>query len=295
MWEGHKQLPMPWSDPSGRFSPLKASVLTALFLPFAWSAWLLWHDGLGLAPPAKETVHEAASWAIRFLLLTLAITPLRLSLDWPRLALVRRMVGVAAFLYIALHVALFVADQGWDLSRATTEVVYRLYLKIGFYALIILIYLVTTSTDRIARSLGPLWHYMHRGLYVAVAFAIVHEFMGSDAEAGEPWVIAGLYMWLMGYRLAIWSFGLRRGLPVWATGVLSLAAAGLTALGESVYDGIELGASPARILSAYLQPTMLRPGWIVLVIGLGVTVAAICARQLARRRVLALTAPQGLP
>lgn len=291
---------MPWLDPNGRFSPLKATVLAALFFPFAWIAWLFWHGDLGLARPANEALHEVGRWSIRLLLLALAITPLRLSFGWPRLALVRRMIGVAAFLYIALHVTLFVADQGWSLSRATTEVVDRLYLKIGFYALIILIYLVATSTDRIARSLGPLWQYMHRSLYVAAAFAIVHEFMGSDAQVDEPWVMAGLYLWLMGYRLAIWSFGLRRGPPVWAIGMLSVAAAALTAGGESVYYWIELGASPARVLAAYLDPAMLRPGmlrpgWIVLVIGLVVTLAAVCADRLARRHPLALAAPQGLP
>ena len=286
---------MPWLDPNGRFSLLKTTALAALFFPFAWTGWLFWQGDIGLAQPANEALHEVGRWAIRLLLLALAITPLRLSLDWPRLGLVRRMIGVAAFIYVALHVALYVADQGWSLSRATTEVVDRLYLKIGFYALIILIYLVTTSTDRVARSLGPLWQYMHRGLYVAVGFAIVHEFMGSKSQVDEPWVMAGLYMWLMGYRLTLWSFGLRRGLPVWGVAVLGFAAAALTAGGESVYYWIELGASPARVLGAYLDPTMLRPGWIVLAIGLAVTLAALCARRRARRRALALTAPPGLP
>jgi methionine sulfoxide reductase heme-binding subunit len=276
---------VPWLDDRGRFSPPKCGVFAALFLPALWTAWMFWHGDFGLARPVNEAIHEIGRWASRLLLMALAITPLRWSLRLPWLPTVRRMIGIATFAYVVLHVTLYIADQAFDLSRVTTEVIDRMYLKLGFYALLVLAYLAATSSDRMVRSLGvDLWKYLHRGIFAAAALALVHDFMQAEANVDEPCVMAGLFAWLVGYRVIAAAFGLRRGLPWWAVGVLTVAAAALTAAGESLYYWADMGADPRRVLAAYLDVTMLRPGWIVLAIGLAVTVAAFGADRLARRR-----------
>ncbi len=278
---------LPWLDDSGRLSWLKVAVLLALCAPACWTAWAFWHGDLGLAWPIREALHELGRWAIRLLLAALAVTPLRWILGWPRLLQMRRMIGLAAFAYAAAHLALYTADQAFDLSAVATEIIRRGYMRIGFYALLVLTFLAATSTDGMVRSLGAeLWRYIQRGIYVAAALAVVHDFMQAKLAVDEPWVMAGLFGWLMGYRVVARLFGLRRGLPVWGVGALGIAVAALTAIGEAVYFWIELGVHPARLLSAYLDAALLRPGWIVLAIGLAVTLVAFWSARRPRRAAL---------
>jgi len=106
----------PWNDYSGKLSPLKLAVFVALFLPAAWTAGLAVTGNLG-PRPFTTAIQQQGLWTIRLILIALAITPLRALLQWPRLILVRRMVGVAAFTYIILHFSLYIADQGFDLLK----------------------------------------------------------------------------------------------------------------------------------------------------------------------------------
>ena len=96
----------PWQDYSGRLSPLKLAVFVALFLPALWTAFAF---GMGwLQPrPFTEAIHQVGLWMLRFLFIALAITPLRQIVQWPRLILVRRMIGVAAFAYGLAHITLY--------------------------------------------------------------------------------------------------------------------------------------------------------------------------------------------
>src|SRR4051812_4964158 len=98
---------LPWTDPAGRVVPLKALVLALLCLPVLWVGARYALGMLG-ARPLDEAIHEIGRWAIRLLLVSLAVTPLRQALRWPRLVTVRRMIGVAAFAYVALHLLLYV-------------------------------------------------------------------------------------------------------------------------------------------------------------------------------------------
>ena len=266
---------MPWFDYSGRFSPLKCAVFVALFLPALWTGWLFWHGDFGAARPVNEAIHEIGRWTIRLIFLSLAVTPLRALLAWPRLILVRRMIGVAAFAYVCLHLTLYVVDQAFDLGKVASEIVLRIYLEIGFTALLILAALAITSTDNMMRRLRRNWTRLHRLVYVAAALAVVHNFMQAKADVDQPWVMAGLFIWLMGYRLLEWRFGQTYRFKLAAIAGLSLAAGALTAVGESVYYWIKVGVSPLRVLSAYTAFVGWRPGWIVLAICAGVTAAAI--------------------
>src|SRR5437899_2575285 len=111
---------MPWFDYSGRFSPLKFIVFAALFLPALWTAYLFWHGDFGAARPVNEAIHEIGRWTIRLIFLALAISSLRWVLDWQRLLLVRRMVGVAAFAYVAIHLSLYVVQEAFNFTKVAT-------------------------------------------------------------------------------------------------------------------------------------------------------------------------------
>src|ERR1044071_3321113 len=143
----------PWQDYSGRLSPLKLSVLVALFLPGLWTAFAFCMGWLQ-PRPFTEAIHEVGLWMLRFLFVALAITPMRQIVQWPRLILVRRMVGVAAFAYGLAHISLFIADLKFDIGKAASEIALRIYLTIGFAALLGLAALAATSTDAMVRRLG---------------------------------------------------------------------------------------------------------------------------------------------
>src|SRR5205823_12185820 len=117
----------PWQDYSGRLSPLKLAVFVALFLPALWTAFAFGMGWLGQRP-YTEAIHQVGLWMLRFLFIALAITPLRQIVQWPRLILVRRMVGVAAFAYGLAHISLFIADEKFDLAKVASEIVLRIYL-----------------------------------------------------------------------------------------------------------------------------------------------------------------------
>ena len=271
----------PWQDYSGRLSPLKLAVFVALFLPGSWTAFAF---GMGwLQPrPFTEAIHEVGLWMLRFLFIALAIMPLRQICQWPRLILVRRMIGVAAFAYGLAHITLFVADLKFDIAKVASEIVLRIYLTIGFVALLGLAALAATSTDAMVRRLGARrWQRLHRIVYAIALLAVVHYSMQSKLDLWEPTIIAGIYAWLMGYRLLVKFVGVRGKLPLAWVAALSLAAAALTASGEATYFWIALGVDPMRVVSANWS---LVAGWrpAPIVLGLGLAVTAIgAARALA--------------
>jgi methionine sulfoxide reductase heme-binding subunit len=267
-WSGKR----PWRDNGGRLSPLKLAVFVALFMPGAWTVLSYPLDALG-ARPLNEAIHQFGLWGFRFLFLSLTITPARRLLQLPRLALVRRMIGVAAFAYIAIHLSLYIADQSFDLGKVASEIVLRIYLTIGFVALIGLAALAATSTDAMVRRLGGRnWTRLHRTAYVIGVLATIHYFMQRKLEIYEPTVMAGIFVWLMGYRLIASRYGERRRVPVWALFLLASSAGIATAAGEAAYFFLAMGVDPSRILAVDFSLAVgIRPGWIVLAVGLAAT------------------------
>ena len=191
---------VPWRDRRGRLLPFKAAVLAAVCVPGLLSAWWWLNNDLG-ARPVLELIHNSGLWTIRLLLISLAVTPLRAVLDWPRLLLVRRMLGVSAMVYGLLHLTLYVIQQKWSLPFVASEIVHRFYLTIGFIALLTLVALGSTSTDAMTRRMGRWWKRLHRLAYPAAALAVLHYFIQSKANVSEPVFVAGLYVWLMLWRL----------------------------------------------------------------------------------------------
>src|SRR5690606_15606721 len=147
------------------FSLLRSLVFAALFLPALWIAFQGWTGMLG-SKPVTEALHQAGLWSLRFLGLTLCVTPLRFLFDWPKLIQTRRMLGLAALAYALLHVFLYAMQESFDLWKVASEIALRVYLTIGFACLLGLIILGATSTDAAIRRLGALWGRLHRIIYV---------------------------------------------------------------------------------------------------------------------------------
>lgn len=240
--------PWPWHDRSGRFSPLKASVLMLEMLPLLWVGFALSTERFG-ARPLTEAIHQTGLWAIRFLMLSLFATPMRAIFNWHRLTLVRRQLGLTALFYTLAHLLFYTWDQKWNLHTVSTEILERFYLEVGLVALVGLALLGVTSTSRALRALGQGWKRMHRVVYPVAGLAVFHFFLQSKADASEATVMAGLFIWLMGWRL-IPPGPDRQPLPILALGA---AAALLTAAVEYAWYGLASKIDPAKVLHAELD------------------------------------------
>ncbi len=151
-----------WLDRRGRVSWLRVVTLIILLLPAAKA--LIEANAIAYsARPLNELIHRTGFWALMFLGLAFAITPLRRVLRYGPLIDVRRMIGVASFIYIAAHLSLFFADQSYSFVKFFTEITKRIYLIIGAFAWIGLAVLAATSTDAMVRRLGGMrWRRLHQ-------------------------------------------------------------------------------------------------------------------------------------
>lgn len=180
-------------------------------LPAVWLAWgvLALQAGeagsaaaraLG-ANPVEKIQDTLGIWGLRFLLLTLAVTPLRVIGGWPKLQLFRRMLGLFAFFYIALHFAWYLfVDQAFNWTQLAADVVKRPYITAGFTAFLLLLPLAATSTQRAMRRLGRRWLRLHRLVYPAAVLGCVHYWWQVKADIREPLVYAGVAAVLLGWR-----------------------------------------------------------------------------------------------
>jgi sulfoxide reductase heme-binding subunit YedZ len=112
---------LPWNDRAGNLSALKLTVFLGVLAPGLWIALQAATGTLG-SKPITSAIHQSGDWAVRFLLLSLLVTPMRHVADWPKLILVRRMIGVAAMAYAAFHLVFYVVEQAWDLQKVASEI-----------------------------------------------------------------------------------------------------------------------------------------------------------------------------
>ncbi|MDZ5650521.1 protein-methionine-sulfoxide reductase heme-binding subunit MsrQ [Nitrospirillum sp. BR 11828] len=277
-----------WQDRAGRFSWLLTTVLVGLCLPLALTVADAVMGQLG-PRPYSAFIHQVGLWAFRFLLLSLLVTPLARIARWPALMTVRRRIGVAACLYAVVHLGGYAADQSLDLVHIASEIARRVYLTIGFVALLGLVALGVTSTDGMIKRLGGLrWRRLHALAYPIAILAVIHYFMQEKADVTEPTLMAGWLTWLLGYRLLNRALpdGQARALPVLLgfSLLVALATAGAEALGFWAVRHLP----PDLILEANLSFDLdvgIRPAWYVLAGGLILTVASVAGdvRQRARR------------
>jgi sulfoxide reductase heme-binding subunit YedZ len=257
---------------SGRWSPIKIAAFALAVAPAFWLAYRTATGDLG-GRPIDEALHFAGDWTVRLLLLSLAITPARRIFAWPSLILARRTIGVAAFAYVVLHLCLYVVQEKFDLAKVGSEIVLRVYLTIGFVALLGLAALAATSTDGMIKRLGGMrWQALHRIVYVLAVLAIAHFLMQTKLDVTQSIMMAGFLVWLLAYRLGHRFIG---DMGPWRLAVLAVVAAVATALGEAAWYGLTTGVDARRVLAANLDVTFgLRPALWVLVAGLAIAIAA---------------------
>jgi methionine sulfoxide reductase heme-binding subunit len=271
---------LPWTDHAGRFSALKAATLGLVLLPGLHLAarWAL-HD-LG-ARPVTELIHGTGDWTIRFLLLSLAVTPARAVLGWTRVVVLRRMLGVTAACYAGSHVLLYCMDQKWHLGVVASEIVLRFYLAIGFVTLTGLMVLAVTSTNAWQKRLGRRWKKLHRLVFLIAPLGLFHYFLQSKADVTPAVFAAGLFVWLMLWRLAPRRWQARVGLLP----LLAVTAGISTALLEAGWYAAATRIPPLRVLAANLDVVYtLRPAPEVALAGAAVLLLAVLLRlRLARK------------
>jgi sulfoxide reductase heme-binding subunit YedZ len=178
------------------------ALLPALLL--AWQVGEVWRSGSdALGPdPVAEIEHRTGLWALRLLLLTLAISPLRRISGQPVLLQFRRMLGLYAFFYACLHLASYlVLDLGGYWTQVFEEIARRPYITVGFAAWLLLIPLAVTSTRGWMRRLGRRWGQLHRLVYAIGVLAVLHFWWLVKSDLREPAIYAGILAVLLGWRL----------------------------------------------------------------------------------------------
>jgi len=267
-----------WRDRHGRFLPFKAAVLaTTPIAGLLYAFWLATGD-LG-ARPTTEVIHGTGLWAIRWLMISLAITPFARLIEWPRLLTVRRMAGLTALAYAVAHLTLYIVDQNFRLVTVVTEIALRFYLTIGFFALSGLIALGVTSTDAAMKRMGKRWKQLHRLAYPIGALGLLHYYIQSKANVNEPVFVSGLFVWLMLWRAAPVAWRQSAALLLGLVPVSACLTAGL----EFAWYGLATKIDPFRILSAnWSERFFPRPAHEVAAVALGVAIAVLVRRWLRR-------------
>jgi len=256
---------------------LRLATLVALCVPAVELVWR-WYTGALDPRPVTLATHATGDWAVVLLLVSLAMTPARALFDWMPLIHIRRRIGVAAALYALAHLLIYVLDQKWNLIVVATEIAKRFYLTIGFVALLALVALAVTSTNGWQRRLKRNWKRLHRLVYPAVAVALVHFFIQSKVKIGEAAFAAGLFLWLMLWRV------LPVKLRTSYAGLLLLAVAATlgTVVIEAAWYGLVNKIDPMRVLAANLDLDLLpRPAHKVLAVSLLAIVLVALRRGIA--------------
>ena len=180
---------------------LKPIVHLLALCPLGWLAFGLFTHRLGFNP-VEELTHETGTWALRFLLLCLAITPLRVLTGMVWLTQFRRMLGLYAFAYGFCHfLVYFLWDQGLDLSLVVEDIAERPYITVGFAALCIFIPLAVTSTNGIRRRMKRAWNRLHKLVYLAGILVLLHFLWLTKADYLEPLIYVVLFSVLMLLRI----------------------------------------------------------------------------------------------
>lgn len=259
-----------WRDRRGRVSALRIAALALLLFPLAKALFDAGVIANG-ARPLNDLIHRAGFWALIFLGVTLAVTPFRRIARFGNLIDARRMLGVGTFLYVAAHLVLYFADQRYDIAKIFHELTTRVYLIVGGIAWLGLAALAVTSTDGMVRRLGGKgWRRLHQAIYAIALLALVHYFQQTKADLSVPVFAAGLFTWLIGYRLLAWWLD-KGELSSLSLLALSIVVAALTFVGEAIGIGLTFGVSPLRVLDSVFDfDAGIRPGWQVLAAGVAV-------------------------
>ena len=193
----------PWRRLVLGSDPVRRAIYIVGMLPAVSTFYLGLTDQLG-ADPQKTLERTLGLWALRFLIASLAVTPLR-RLGGPNLVRYRRTVGLLAFYYAAMHLTVYsVLDQGLNLAAIWADIVKRPYVTIGMLAFLVLVPLALTSNAAMIRRLGGgAWQRLHRLVYLAASAAALHFIMLVKSWPAEPLIYAALVAGLLLLRMAL--------------------------------------------------------------------------------------------
>lgn len=182
----------------------KPAVFLLGCLPAVWLIWAAMNNQLG-ANPAEALIRSLGDWSLRFLVLVLAVTPLRELTGWSALARLRRMIGLFVFFYVCLHLLAYAwFDMGFELGEIVADVAKRPFILVGMASWVLLAALAATSFNRAIRSLGARrWQALHRGVYLVAVLAVLHFFWmrSGKNDFAEVVVYATLLGALLAWRL----------------------------------------------------------------------------------------------
>ena len=197
---------------SAASTALRVGLHLLCWLPAAWLFYLAASDGLG-ANPAEALIRQLGDWALRFLCVALAVTPLRQWLNIPKLALYRRMLGLYTFFYACLHwLAYVVFDMGLDWAAIVADLPKRPFILVGTLAWLLLLVLAITSIPALVRRLGgKRWQWLHRSVYAVAALAVLHFWWmrAGKNHFGEVWLYGSILAALLLARV-LWAWRRKR-------------------------------------------------------------------------------------
>lgn len=197
----------------------KVVVFPLCLAPLGWLFWRGLHNDL-TADPIAFITHTTGDWTLRFLVITLAITPLRKILRLPQLIRFRRMFGLFAFFYAFLHFSTWIGlDKGFAWPEMWKDVEKRRFITVGFTGFVLMIPLAITSTAGWIRRLGgKRWQMLHRLVYVTAVLGVIHYYWLVKSDVRKPREYAFLVGMLLVWRLGTWLIGRRKQSTVSAAG-----------------------------------------------------------------------------
>jgi len=182
----------------------KPAVFVLCALPLAWLIFRAFTGRLGINP-VEDLELTTGIWALRLLVLTLLVTPLRRVTGWNRVIQYRRMLGLFAFLYVSVHFAIYIGiDQFFAFDLILKDIVKRPFITMGFTAFVLMIPLAITSTKGWIRRLGRRWQMLHRLIYISAIAAAVHYLWKVKVMIGSPVYYAAIIAILLGFRV-VWQ------------------------------------------------------------------------------------------
>ncbi len=185
--------------------PAAKPVLFALcLLPFAWLVYGAFTNNLG-ANPAEYLIRSTGDWTLRFLCITLAVTPLRVIAGLPTLARLRRMLGLFVYFYVVLHLLSYSwFDMGFDIADIAKDIAKRPFILVGFSGFLLLTPLALTSFNKAVKAMGAKrWQALHKLVYVIAGLGLLHFFWmrAGKNNFAEVFVYAAIIALLLGWRL----------------------------------------------------------------------------------------------
>ncbi|HUO60312.1 MAG TPA: protein-methionine-sulfoxide reductase heme-binding subunit MsrQ [Candidatus Acidoferrales bacterium] len=196
-----------------RNTVLKPIVFLACLLPLLSLVYAGFTAHLG-ADPVMRVTHVTGGWTLKLLLVSLAITPLRRITGVTWLIQYRRMIGLFSFFYACLHLLTYlVLDQSLNPGRIVHDIGKRPFVTVGFAAWALLVPLAITSTQSAIRRLGKKWQSLHRIVYLAAAFGVLHFYWLVKKDVSEPLSYAAVLAILLGYRAVLYAVERTRRAP----------------------------------------------------------------------------------